>query len=180
MGAVSFCITAACEHGRGVFIWLGDGPWLGDPGDPDHGHLPWVHSTSTSPGHLEVCDRMPFATAEEAGEVCACSHESLRHPPSGPVPDAPAVAARVMPCLDCDCTDFRHRAEDLERYRAARAGGYGSAPAPAAAPAGDTAEQPEAGQLELFPAAGRAPRSPRRRESATRRTVAVPVAGDVV
>ena len=28
------CTTAACPHGRGVFVWLGDGPWLGDPADP--------------------------------------------------------------------------------------------------------------------------------------------------
>jgi hypothetical protein len=67
---VSYCVTATCPHGRGVFIWLGDGP------DPD-GRYPWVHDTSVpgSPGHLEVCDLMEPATAVEAGEACgACGH----------------------------------------------------------------------------------------------------------
>ena len=171
---MSLCITATCPHDRGVFIWLGDGPWLGDPADPDYGGYPWLHSTSTSPGHLEVCDLKTFATAEEAGEICACSHESRSHPPSGPVPAWPAVAARVMPCLDCGCADFRHREADLERYRAGR---YGSAPAPVAVPAGVATEQPEAGQMELFPAAGRKARPSRLRENGPRRTVTVPVAG---
>jgi hypothetical protein len=66
---MSACTTGFCPHELGVFIWLGDGPWLGDQDDPDYGKFPWVHDTSKSPGHLEVCDLMPFATAEEAGEV---------------------------------------------------------------------------------------------------------------
>lgn len=107
---MSLCITGTCPHGRDVFIWLGDGP----EGD---GTYPWVHAAPPVPGHLEVCDLMPFATAEEAGEACACSHESRRHPPSGPVPGAPAVPARVMPCLDCACVGFRHRPQDLKRHR---------------------------------------------------------------
>jgi hypothetical protein len=114
---VSFCTTGTCPHGKGVFIWLGDGPWLGDPADPDYGRYAWVHDTSTSPGHLEVCDRMPFATAEEAGEVCACAHESARHEASGPVPDWPAPAVRKRACLDCGCPDFRHRPQDIAARR---------------------------------------------------------------
>lgn len=110
---MSFCTASRCPHDRGVFAWLGDGPWLGDPADPDYGGYPWVHDTSTRPGHLEVCDLMPFATAGEAGEVCACSCGSARHEASGPVPDWPAPAARKRACLDCGCPDFRHRAEDI-------------------------------------------------------------------
>lgn len=63
---MSVCTRAVCPHEppQGVFIWLGDGP------EPD-GTYPWVHDTSKSPGHLEVCELMPFATPEEAGEVPA-------------------------------------------------------------------------------------------------------------
>ena len=32
---MSRCITGTCPHERGVFIWLADGPWRGDPADPD-------------------------------------------------------------------------------------------------------------------------------------------------
>lgn len=121
---MSFCTTGTCPHDRDVFIWLADGPWLGDPADPDFGGYPWVHATAASPGHLEVCELKPFATAEEAGQVCACGHDSRHHPPSGPVPDAPAVAARAMPCRDCGCTDFRHRpAEVVARQGGATEGG---------------------------------------------------------
>lgn len=115
---MSLCISGTCPHERDVFIWLADGPWSGDADDPDNGRYPWVHSTLSSPGHLEVCELKPFATAEEAGQVCACGHESRRHPPAGAVPDVPAVAARAMPCQDCGCADFRHRPADLERVRA--------------------------------------------------------------
>jgi len=66
---VSFCTTAACPHGRGVFIWLADGPWLGGESDPDYGGYPWVHDTTMVPGHLQVCDLKPFATPEDAGEA---------------------------------------------------------------------------------------------------------------
>ena len=113
-------LTVTCPHEREAFPWLADGPWLGDPTDPDYGGYPFVHATTMTPGHLEVCDRLPFATPEQAGQVCACGHETRRHLPAGPVPDAPAVAARAMPCLDCGCADFRHRAEDLDRWRKAR------------------------------------------------------------
>lgn len=66
---MSTCTTGTCPHGRGVFVWLADGLWQGDLADPDNGRYPWVHDTSVSPGHLEVCDRTPFATPEEAGEA---------------------------------------------------------------------------------------------------------------
>jgi len=66
---MSRCITGTCPHERGVFIWLADGPWRGDPADPDYGRYPWVHNTTMIPGHLTVCDLMPFATAIEAGEA---------------------------------------------------------------------------------------------------------------
>lgn len=59
---MSVCTRATCPHERGVFIWLGDGP------DAD-GTYPWVHDTTMIPGHLVVCDLMPGATAEEAGEA---------------------------------------------------------------------------------------------------------------
>jgi hypothetical protein len=63
------CTTGTCPHERGVFIWLADGPWRGDPADPDYGRYPWVHNTTMIPGHLTVCELMPFATAIEAGET---------------------------------------------------------------------------------------------------------------
>lgn len=66
---MSRCITGTCPHERGVFIWLADGPWRGDPADPDYGRYPWVHNTTMIPGHLTVCELMPFATAIEAGEA---------------------------------------------------------------------------------------------------------------
>ena len=59
---MSRCITSRGPHDRGVFIWLGDGP------DPDSTY-PWVHDSTMTPGHLIVCDLMPGATAEEAGEA---------------------------------------------------------------------------------------------------------------
>ncbi len=139
-----------CPHGRDVFIWLGDGPWLGDEKDPDHGRYPWVHGTTMTPGHLTVCELMPFATAAEAGQVCACGHESRSHPPSGPVPDAPAVAARAMRCLDCGCDGFRHRAEDLERWRAAQPRWAERATEPAMPPAAPVSPPPVYAQLALF------------------------------
>ena len=105
---MSVCTRAICAHGQGAFLWLGDGP------EAD-GTYPWVHDSSTSPGHLEVCDLMPFATAEEAGEVCACGHPGSGHKASGPVP--PGRSTRPRPC-SCGCPDFRHRPEDLARWRA--------------------------------------------------------------
>jgi hypothetical protein len=70
---MSVCTRAECPHKRGVFIYLADGPWLGDPADPDYGRYPYVHDTSRAEarGALEVCELMPFATPEEAGEVRA-------------------------------------------------------------------------------------------------------------
>jgi hypothetical protein len=66
---MSKCVTGTCPHDRGVFIWVADGPWLGNPSEPDYGCFPWVHSTTMTPGHLHVCDLKPFATAAEAGEI---------------------------------------------------------------------------------------------------------------
>jgi hypothetical protein len=86
---MSICTRAGCPHERGVFVWLGDGPWQGDPADPDHGRYPWVHDTASEDarGHLEVCELMPFAAPEEAGEVCACGHSSGSHEVApGPLP----------------------------------------------------------------------------------------------
>ena len=158
---MSLCITAACPHGRGVFVWLGDGP-------EDDGTYPWVHDTSTSPGHLHVCDAMPFATAAEAGEVCACGHESGRHPASGPVRPSP-VSSRADPCLDCPCGSFRHRPEDLARARAD--------PAPAAA---DAPVQADMEQLALFAVAVTTVGESRARQAAHRETVTVRVTGGVL
>lgn len=115
---MSVCTKGTCPHGRGVFVWLGDGPWLGDPADPDHGRYPWVHDT-TAPGargHLQVCELMPFATSEEAGEVCACGHHEHEAEP-GPLPAG--MIAKPRPCLSCGCPDFEHRPEDLAKWRQA-------------------------------------------------------------
>lgn len=107
---MSVCTTGTCPHERGVFIWLADGP------EPD-GRYPWVHDTSTSPGHLEVCDLKPFATAEEAGEVCACGHPSSLHAADpGPLPSG--LIAKPRSC-SCGCPDFEHREEDVARWREA-------------------------------------------------------------
>lgn len=63
-------MRATCDHGRGVFIWLGE--------RTEDGRYVWVHDT-TGPGArgvLTVCDRMTPATAVEAGEACAaCGHD---------------------------------------------------------------------------------------------------------
>jgi hypothetical protein len=75
---VSVVTRAVCPHERGVFVWLSDGP------QPDDTY-PWVHDTSTSPGHLEVCELMRFATAEEAGEPAAATAGAETSPAaSGP------------------------------------------------------------------------------------------------
>jgi hypothetical protein len=109
---VSVVTRAVCPHERGVFIWLGDGPWAVDPADPEHGRYPYVHDTSTSPGHLEVCELMAFATAAEAGEVCACSHSSGWHGAGpGPIPAGRLAKPRSCSWRSCDCPDFRHWAE---------------------------------------------------------------------
>jgi hypothetical protein len=110
---MSFCTRSACPHKRGVFIWLADGPWLGDPADTDYGRYPWVHDSTRTPGRLTVCELMPFAAAEEAGETCACGHPSHEHKAGGPVPAG--ESSRPRPC-SCGCPDFRHRPEDLERW----------------------------------------------------------------
>jgi hypothetical protein len=174
---MSICIPGNCPHERDVFIWVADGPWFGDASDPDSGRYPWVHATSSSPGHLEVCDLKPFATAEEAGEVCACGHESRRHAP-GPVPVGRPAAS--LPCLDCGCADFRHRPEDLARERGRedwrRAGAIVTgAPAPA------ESQPAEDAQLELFPSGGSDPGPPRRRRGPRRYiSETVPVAGGLL
>jgi transcriptional regulator with XRE-family HTH domain len=88
---VSYCTTASClAHRRGIFIQL----WPGS-GAP----YPWVH------GDLSPCDGVPRATAEQAGEVCACGHE--RHPAApGPIPHG--RLANPRPCAECPCPDFAH------------------------------------------------------------------------
>jgi hypothetical protein len=96
-----------CPHDRGVFIWLADGP------EAD-GTYPWVHDTTVGPGLLEVCGLMPFATAAEAGEVCACRHSSGRHV-AAPGPILAGLAANLRPC-DCGCPDFRHWADGQPMY----------------------------------------------------------------
>jgi len=106
---MSLCITDTCPHGKTVFIWLGDGP------GPD-GRYPWVHSTTVSPGHLEVCGLMPPATAEEAGEECQCGHESREHSWYDLRLHTGAIK-RAEACSGCGCERFRHRPEDLERWR---------------------------------------------------------------
>jgi len=116
---MSVCTTGTCPHGRGVFIWLGDGPWLGDPADPEFGRYAWVHDSTTIPGHLVVCELMPFATPQEAGEVCACGHPSHEHQAArGPIPFGMLANPRACPC---GCPDFRHRPEDVARWREAGA-----------------------------------------------------------
>lgn len=85
---MSRCTTGTCPHKRGVFIWLGDGPWRDDPADPDYGRYPWVHATTMIPGHLTVCELMPFATALEAGEApvtTLVSAAAPANPPAAPV-----------------------------------------------------------------------------------------------
>lgn len=107
---MSVCTTGTCPHDRGVFVWLGDGPWRGDESDPDYNSYPWVHDTTMVPGHLEVCELMPFATPAEAGEACEdCGCGSGRHVwPTGPI----GHGGDRMPkeCLDCACLRMRYRA----------------------------------------------------------------------
>jgi hypothetical protein len=118
VAAVSVCTTGRCPHDRGVFIWLADGPWLGDQADSNHGGYPWVHDTTEpgSGGHLVVCDLKPFATPVEAGEVCACGHHEHEADP-GPLPAG--MVAKPRHCRSCGCPDFQHRPEDIARWRAA-------------------------------------------------------------
>jgi hypothetical protein len=97
---VSFCTTTTCPHGERAFIRLD----LGEPYE-------WAHS-----GGMAPCDLMPAATAEEAGEVCACGHPSVRHE-AGPGPLTHGMVAKARPCGDCRCGDFTHRAEDLAARR---------------------------------------------------------------
>jgi hypothetical protein len=84
---VSVCTRTVCPHERGVFIWLGDGP------EAD-GTYPWVHDTSTSPGHLEVCEMMAFATAEEAGEEPAVA--APEGPLASPAPSEQPVQLELF------------------------------------------------------------------------------------
>jgi hypothetical protein len=108
---MSVVTRAICPHNRGAFLWLGDGPYRGEESDPDNNGYPWVHDTSSpdARGALEVCELMPFATAEEAGEVCACGHSAGRHV-AGPEPIPAGRLAKPRAC-DCGCPDFRHWAE---------------------------------------------------------------------
>lgn len=114
---MSVSISGTCPHGRGVFIWVADGPYLGDPADPDYGKYAWVHNT-TAPGDrgcLRVCELMPFATAGESGEVCACGHPAREHDAApGPLPHGRIAKPRPCPC---GCPDFENRPEDLARWR---------------------------------------------------------------
>lgn len=87
---MSYCTTASClAHRRGIFIRL-------DAGQP----YPWVH-TDISP-----CEAVAPATAEQAGEVCACGHERHKAAP-GPLPHG--MIGKLRPCADCPCQDFRHQ-----------------------------------------------------------------------
>src|ERR1700739_2622173 len=106
---MSFSTRSRCAHDRDVFVWLGDGPG-------DDGTYPWVHSTTMTPGHLEVCELMPFATAEEVGQVCVCGHPCGQHDTS-PRPIPCGMPGNLCPC-SCGCPDFRHRPEDIARWRA--------------------------------------------------------------
>lgn len=102
---MSTCTTGTCPHGKDSFIWLGDGPWNGNGGDPDNGRYPWVHAAPVGPGRLEVCDQMPFATPAEAGEVCAdCGHVTGRHIRTGPF----FRERNPHPCDACDCPGMRY------------------------------------------------------------------------
>jgi hypothetical protein len=168
---LSFCTRNRCDHDRGVFAWLGDGPWLGDEGDPDYGGYPFVHDTTMTPGHLEVCELMAFATAEEAGVICACGHLSDEHE-SGEYPIPYPLTANPRPC-PCGCPDFKHRPEDLERYWANERGRRGE-PALAAVVVAEP-ELADVGQLELFASPARTARRQK-----PRRTAVVPVAGGVL
>jgi hypothetical protein len=87
---VSYCTSATClAHRRDVFIRL-------DLGAP----YPWVHA-----GGMGPCDGIPPATAEQAGEVCACGHERHEAAP-GPIPHG--RIANLRPCAECPCPDFAH------------------------------------------------------------------------
>jgi len=105
---VSVCTTGTCPHGKDSFIWLGDGPWLGDPADPDYGRYAWVHASPVGPAQLEVCDLMPFATPAKAGEDCkGCGHGSSRHEwPQGPIGHGEDRSPGR--CLDCGCGRMRY------------------------------------------------------------------------
>ena len=88
---MSYCTSASClAHRRAVFIQL----WPGS-GAP----YPWVHTD------LSPCDGIPRATAEQAGEVCACGHHRHEAAP-GPIPHG--KLANPRPCAECPCPDFAH------------------------------------------------------------------------
>lgn len=144
---MSFVTRATCPHGRGVFAWLGDGPQRGDQADLNWGRYPWVHDTTTpgDHGHLEVCDLMQFALPVDVGEMCACGHSSDMHKATdGPIPAGRLAKPRAC---HCDCPDFRHRREDLERWAAKPAE---SSPAPTPRLAPTAAPSGPAEQLTLF------------------------------
>jgi hypothetical protein len=156
---MSVCTQATCPHGRGVFAYLADGPWRGDQADPNWGRYPWVHDTTAEDarGALEVCDLMPFALPVDVGEMCACGHSSDMHK-TGPGPIPAGMLANPRPCW-CECGDFRHRREDLERWRAEAGRRRGAArPVAVAEPASPGEARPgEPVQLALFGDVTRAP-----------------------
>lgn len=158
---VSVVTRAVCPHGRGVFAWLADGPWRGDQADPNWGRYPWVHDTTRdgNHGHLEVCDLMQFALPVDVGEMCGCGHSSDMHKAAdGPIPAG--MLAKPRSC-HCDCPDFRHRREDLERW-GAKPADAAPVPVPRLTPA--PAPSGPAEQLTLFGDPGAAEAGgPRRR-----------------
>lgn len=149
---MSVVTRAECPHKRGVFAYLADGPQRGDQADPNWGRYPWVHDTTAGDarGALEVCDLMPFALPVDVGEMCACGHSSGVHE-AGPGPVPAGMLAKPRSC-HCGCADFRHRREDLERWRAESASRPASArPVAAAVPGAVGEARPsEPVQLALF------------------------------
>jgi hypothetical protein len=105
--AVSEFIKATCPHGRGAFIWLPDGP-------DDDGTYPWVHDSTMIPGHMIVCELMPGATPEEAGEACArCGCDLGGHEKE---PDPYWVRGRERgPCNCGTCPGMVYRTTQLGR-----------------------------------------------------------------
>ncbi len=46
---MSTCTAGTCPHDQEAFVWLGDGPWAGDPADPGYRRFPWVRATALIP-----------------------------------------------------------------------------------------------------------------------------------
>jgi hypothetical protein len=89
---MSRCITAICPHGKTAFIEV----WPHKAGDL----YPWAHTD------LHPCDKMPPATAAEAGTACGgCGCDFGSHElDDGPLP--PGVMGhepgRCLACPACD------------------------------------------------------------------------------